>query len=194
MVPVVVILFSSCNGSSAPQHQPEATPKPLLEEKSASSFLKSARRDLVESLYNDIVDKTPALKALETEIHELGDNKNDSTKAFEDFNNKNSAYYTDANAYLTDLKDAVLKEKIQLMLQQSQAAYIANTASLNNLEDLINTKTESLNDLHILLKITTTMAVIEKYQHTNMPTDKPLLHVLDNYDATISKTKALSKK
>jgi hypothetical protein len=174
--------------------QKEMAPQPLEKEKSFDISLRSGRRNLVERLYDDVVNKTPALKQLEAEINALEEGKSDSTKDFDDFNNKNSDYYADGALYAADVTDSVLKEYIKKMLTESQARYKGKAENLTNLEGSINSKSETLNDLHILLKLSKTIHIMENYQNTNMPLPRPLENIADSYNIAIKKTDSLAKK
>ena len=162
---LIILTFASCKNSSAPNNQKQETPK-ALQDKSTSYEISYSRgtEDLVHSLYNELLEKTPELKQLENEIDNIVQNKIDSTKLFGSFNGKNQAYYQSANGHVEKIKDSVLKNKMKLVLENGLAKYNSSILAHTNLLKTIDTQQLSISDLHTVLKITRTMQLIEKYQ------------------------------
>src|SRR5882757_4366399 len=117
---ISVILFS-CNNNraSSPGMKQQETPKALQTDKSSSeiSFSSKSRGygDLVDELYNELLEKNAALSSLEHGIEKIKDDSKDSAELFNAFDAKNSSYYNAATRHLGSVKDAVLKERIKLL-------------------------------------------------------------------------------
>lgn len=193
------ILIVSCNSKKAPDRTnvPPETPKALQDDnKSSDISLVSKKRysdDLVEELYNELLEKNSALNNLEKNIEQLKDNSRDSAITFNAFNTKNDAYYGAASAHLGNIKDSAIKQKIKLLIDNSLARYQNKIAAHKNLIASIADKDMTLDDLHVVLKLIQTMAVIEKYQNSGLPSTQPLDVISKKYDRAITVTDAASK-
>jgi hypothetical protein len=196
----ISVIFFSCNNkrSSAPENKPQETPKALQTDNNSSkgSFLSKSRGydDLVDDLYNELLEKNAALAALEHDIENIKDDSKDSAETFKAFDNKNNSYYNSATSHLESIKDTILKERIKLLVTNSLSKYKAKTAAYNNLLAAIATKDISLDDLHIILKLTQTLVMIGQYQSNDLPSTKPLENTSKAYDKIMTTTDALSKK
>ena len=196
---ISMTLFS-CNNKapSSPEKQQQETPKALQTDNSSSdySLLSKSRGpgDLVEELYNELQEKNAVLHTLEHGIKKIKDDSKDSAAPFNAFDNKNNSYYDAATRHLGSIKDSVLKERIKFLVTSSLSGYKTKTAAHNNLIAAIAAKDISLGDLHIILKLTQTLGMIEQYQAGNMPSTAPLEHIGKAYDKIIATTDSLGKK
>lgn len=158
-----ILTLFSCDSSSTQDKSQNQTPK-ALEDKSSSYEIVSKRGydDLVEGLYKELADKTSDLKELEIQVDKLADSKGDSLEQFNIYNGKNKSYYQSAESRIEQIKDTVIKEKMKLLIQTSLTKYGSLVSKHNNILDLIEKKTITLNDLYLILKITRTLPLIEK--------------------------------
>lgn len=174
----------------------EETPE-ALQEKPASSELsfKKGRyhADLVESLYKEVEEKTPSLHELRSAIYTVARQKRDSIFLFEKFDSKNREYYTSAGEHINKIKDSVLHQRIKILLGKSQEQYNAAISSNRQWIDILEKRVATLHDLFIILKLSKTIPVIEKYQAGNQPPPGSLAAVASEYDKTILQTDKLSK-
>jgi hypothetical protein len=192
---LIFLTFSSCDNLPKEDKTKHETPNALKEEGSApESFVKRNNEDMIESLYNELVTKTPELKALEKNIESLSGEKNDSNDLYKKFNDKNQEYFGSANSNVEKIYDSVLKQKIRLLIFNSLAKYNTKISKHEDLLKSIDLKTVTLNDLHNFLKISTTLPLIEKYQNENLPTTKPLENVSQHLDETIKRIDTLIDK
>jgi hypothetical protein len=188
------ILFFSCNSVSEHESINHEEPK-ALEEKSSYEEISKVRNDnLVESLYNELVEKTPELKQLESKIEVLEKSKNDSIILFTKYNQNNQSYYHSVNSNLVQIKDSLLRNKIKLLITNSLKKYNSQILKQEELLKLMDLKSVTLNDLHTILKITKSLSVIEKYQTENMPSAKSLERYLKELDGTIQTTDSLANQ
>jgi hypothetical protein len=149
---------------------------------------------LVNVLYAELAKKNPALNELEEKIKRIEESKTDSLKYFDLYNVKNNAFYTSAKAMLEQVRDSTIKAKLKVMVDKSLNSYNELTSDHTALLKQLDFKNSSLNDLHILLKISTTLPLIEKYQKQSKPTTKSITGLIKEMDKAIKKADTLSKK
>ena len=178
------------------QDKPEQETPKALEDKSVSSEILSKRGydDLVESLYSELLDKNQDLKNLENKIQELNQSKNDSTKSFDNFNTKSINYYSAANRRIDQLNDSLLRIKMRTLISSSLTKYKSSITTHETLLKTIDAGGITISDLHTTLKITETLPLIEKYQHNNLPSTKPLEGFIQKQNQAIKLADTLSKK
>lgn len=184
------VLFSCSNNKS---EQKAETPV-ALQDKSSDFISKRYDGDLVETIYAELAEKTPELGALEKKINSLNEKKSDSIKYFTDYNNKNQSYYQAASAKIKLVKDSVLRAKINLMIEQSLSRYNKSIALDRELFNQIEKKSIALNDMHLALKVTRSLKVIENFQRSNKPSKKPINGIIKELDSTIKLVDTLAKK
>jgi hypothetical protein len=192
----ILLVLTSCNSSRKQENPEQETPK-ALEDKSASSFEIVSKRgpdDLIESLYNELADKTPELKKLEDKIDDLNKSKPDSTELFDKYNEKNQSYYNAANSHVERITDSLLRDKMKILIANSLAKYNSLISTHTGLLKSIDTKGLTLNDLHTILKITRTVPLIEKYQKDKLPSSKSLEGFSKRLEEAINFTDTLIKK
>ncbi len=199
----IAIVFASCKQTAARQQNDQAkkeppkieTPKSLKQEATDVSLTSSARgSDLVESIYEELVDKRPELKAIENEIESIGESKGDSVNAFNLYNNKNTSYYNATSSYIDQIKDSALKNRMQQLINNSQSDYTNSIAQHTSLLNMIATKEVALNDIHTALKLMTTMQAVQNYQKTDLPSTKPLTALAKQYDKLTQQAEKLAKQ
>lgn len=193
IIPVFIVL-SFCACSNSTNDEKLDIPKALDNQSSTEILTKSRNDDMIENLYAELVDKTPELKDIETEIENIQKGKPDSVNPYRDFNNKNAEYFSSANNNAEKISDSLLKIKIKTFILNSQSAYNLKISKHEALLAAIDTKVLSLSDLHTFLKIAKTIPVIEKYQDENMPRTKPLEGLLKQLDRTTKKIDSIIEK
>jgi hypothetical protein len=189
-----MLLAGSCKNKRTPENNNPETPVALQEESSSILSKKRGSGDLVESLYAELVEKTPELKDLESQIGEFDNRSPDSLEAFERYDGKNSLYYNSAKYHYELIQDSVLKERIRSVIANSQASYASRISNDTLLISQFKNKKIHLNDLHIILKLSRTLPLIEKFQTDNRPSPEPVKSVLRVLEELIRKTDSLSKK
>jgi len=183
-------ILSSCTRRQT-NHQNNETPKSLDDKKSYSLISKRGQTDMVESLYDELVSEKAELKQLENEIDDLHDQAPDSLSVFENFNSKNNKYYSSAKQHVDQIKDSVLKEKMKMIIRNSQTNYDNRIAALSGLVNQLNDREITLNDYHLILKLNKTLTMIEGFQKNNLPSIKPIGSVISKYNKLIQKTDSL---
>jgi len=191
----IVLTLASCDNSRTQDKPKQETPKGLQDKNSSYEIIsKRSYGDLIEGLYSELLDKDKNLKNLENEIKALSESKGDTTESFDNFDNKNKSYYSSANSHIDQLSDSLLKEEMRTIIKNNLANYNLLVARHNQLLNIIETKSTTLNDLHIVLKITKTIPVIDKYQKDNLPSIKPLESYIQKQNEVIKHADTLTKK
>lgn len=194
----LLIALNACNSNNkrAVESTPaSATPVAFQDEQKDYSLLKkrSYNDDIVEELYKELLDKNKPLSDLENGIEKLKDNSSDSAKSFTTFDNRNTSYYNSTATHISLIKDSVLKNKIKQLIDNSLSKYNSKITGHKNLLSTINSKNLTLDDLHVVLKLTKTLAMMEKYQSGEMPAVQPLEDINKAYDKIIFQTDSLTK-
>jgi hypothetical protein len=184
---ILVLILASCNNNRTQEPPRPETPK-ALEDKSASYNIISKRGgvDLVESLYNELIDKDIELKKLEEQIDDLNNSKSDSIESFDEFNEKIKSYFNAANNHASTIEDSVLRGKMKFLLASNLKSYNAQVARHNELLEIISTKQMTIADLHNVLKIVKTLPLIKKYQKDNLPNTQSLEGFIKQQDKTLN--------
>lgn len=190
----VVIVLTACDAGETQPKQAAQAPVKLGQESSLGDVLRSSRQDVVNQLYQNIADTTPQLQALEQEIAGCKRAKTDTLKAFDDYESVNGAYYLDAGNIADGIKDSLLRKQMQKVLAESKDAYNNSTGTLRNLAKQVEARDTALNDFFIILKLTKTLAAMEKYQDKGRPAEGSVNNLLKLYGNAIKKVQNLTKK
>jgi hypothetical protein len=185
---ILVVIVCSCK-------EKKKNPPAILEGKKidVSSLYKKRSNDLVEALYEEIVNQSAELQELENQLAELKKQWPDSSEAFKRFNEKNAGYYTAAEQDLATITDSALKKKMRAIIAESRKNYTDSIAPWTKLDSLASKRAATLNDLHTLLKLVKTLPLIEDFQKNNNPSAEPGSTVISHYDELIQKLDSLSK-
>jgi len=193
---LILVTFVSCDNARIKenQEQNQETPKALQEEKSIDIVSKRGYDDIIESLYKELAGKTPELKDLETKLKALSTSKSDSTEQFDKYNGNNSSYYNSADNHLKQINDSTLRKRMKSLISSSLTKYNSKVYRHTELLKSIDKKTMTLDDLHEMLIITTTLPLIEKYQNDNIPTTKSINGYLKQLDKAVKIENSLLEK
>lgn len=182
---LLFILFPSltaCNSGHrkpATVQQKRETPKALKEETADVSYISKSRlADLVEELYDELVEKDSSLKNIELMIASYRGDKPGSLEPYNVFNSKNQSYFNSAYNHLAEIKDSLLAQRIKAAIVDGGLNYSNKISGFEAIIKELEKKTASIDDLHVALKITTTLAVMKKFQQDNLPSSKPVEAVL----------------
>ena len=193
---VILLTLVSCDNARIKenQEQKQETPKALQEGKSYEIVSKRGYDDIIESLYKELADKTPELKDLETKLDALSASKSDSTEKYDKYNEKNHSYYNSVDNHLKHINDSTLRKKMKTLISSSLTKYNSKVYRHTELLKSIDKKTMTLDDLHEMLIITTTLPLIEKYQNDNLPTTKSINGYLKQLDKAVLIENSLLEK
>ena len=131
---------------------------------------------------------------MESRLDELPEHRGDSTKAFDSYDYKNNSYYSFAREHIKDIKDSVLRGKMERLIAASDTAYRVLTADHRALLTGIDEKALTVKDLHTMLKLTRTAVVIGQYQKGHLPGTGPLQRLFKEYQGVEQKLKEMGKQ
>lgn len=168
---LLLTLLTSCAGKQTEHKQTdkkEETPKTLQDHTlDVSGYSRSG--DLTEELYEEVVDKIPALKQLEKDIEALKQQTNQVTGKFNQYNSKSNHYYSSADYKASAITDSLLRQKMNALIAGSRKKYSEKNADINAVLKQISDNSVTINDHHTVLKIMLTLPLIEKYQDDYKP-------------------------
>ena len=170
------------------------TPKSLQEKRISVYSSRSSDGNLVESLYQDLVEKSSDLKQLENDFDGYEKRRGAALDSFVNFDQKSKGYYSAALLYVGKFSDSSLKFKMRDMINESAKKYDTKTNQLQTLLKDISKNAETLNDHHNLLKILLTLPLIEKYQNQNLPKEQEYKQIIDHQAKLIDRTDKLVPK
>ncbi|WP_337965050.1 hypothetical protein [uncultured Flavobacterium sp.] len=185
-----LIILTSCRDNETNVRNSEE-PK-AFEEKSIDIGRFRKGNDLVEDLYQELVEKSPELTSLENELSQL--NTRDTVNVFYNYNQKSNDYYRDAKNQINSITDSVMKQKILNLITKSNDKYVSQKADLKNLMNTINEKRNEINNYHSALKIILTIPLIEEYQKQHLPDKSPYEKVIKKEDLLFEKIKNITPK
>ena len=193
---VILLTFVSCDNSRVKENQDQnqETPKALQEGKSYEYASRSGNDDIIESLYKELADKTPELKDLETKLEALSASKRDSTEQYDIYNGKNQSYYSSADNHLKQINDSTLRKKMESLISSSLTKYNSKTYRHTEILKYIDRTTMTLDDLHEILIITTTLPMIEKYQNDYLPSINSINEFSKQLDKVVQLENSLLEK
>ena len=172
----------------------QETPQALQDGNSELKSLTRSSNDLTEELYQELVDKTPALKKLEEDINAIQPKQSLVEETYIKYTSKSNMYYANANTKTSTIKDSLLKRKIVNLITNSNNQYISKSKELTSLFDHISDNTATLEDHHSVLKIVLTLPLIEKYQNENSPDKKEFRDLIFKQEKLKKQTDSLTPK
>jgi len=192
LFPIISLIGLSCNNKTNDKLD---VPNALSESESYEISSKRSQINLVDALYADLAEKTPELDHLEKNIVAMLRSKEDSLEKFQSFNQKNETYYEDAIFLKKQIKDSLLRNKINALILKSSLKYKANTKIQHDLIKKIDQQIIAIHDLHAYLKIVKTLPLIEQYQRIHhKATVKPLEGYLKEVNKTLKLVDTITKK
>ncbi|MBL0098507.1 MAG: hypothetical protein IPP46_20030 [Bacteroidetes bacterium] len=190
---LIVMLTVSCDNGKT-ENNPSVThntPKALKEDKlDIKSYSRSG--DLTEELYQELVDKTPALEQLEEDLYAIKQKPNALSNTFYNYDSKSTGYYSSANYKSNSISDSLLRMKINKLIATSSKHYSAKTADLNALLKEIAKNAVTLNDQHLVMKIVLTLPLIEKYQDEHKPDKSDFIDVKGQQEHLIERVDSIT--
>ena len=190
--------FMGCHNVKQPVDQPKKeTPKALQDDKGdvrSSLFYKRGSNDLLNELYQGLVNENQNLKDIEKLLEGNNTEKIDILDKYSVFDSKNESYYTSAHSQCMEIKDSVLRKKILSVIKLSSDQYKDRTSHLTAMIRNIESKNISIQDYHTAMKVMVTMPLIENYQHENLPKDSIYKGFSKQQDMIINKMDKIIKK
>lgn len=140
----------------------------INEDKVLNSF--SSRKygdDLVEEIYQEILNKDRDLTKLDNKIKDLNKRTDAVIGEYNSVLSKSSEFYKIALSKTKTFKDSLLAQKIDSLIATSSNLYAGKTFSINTAIDNARSNQDKINELYTAYKIKRTLIEIEKFQNTN---------------------------
>ena len=152
------------------------------------------RSNMVEMYFQEIVNKSAPLAALETELREVNQRQDKLEDEFTDYDNVSKEYYRDANAIVNAITDSSLKRKMLGLMTESNEKYQTKTTDIRNSLKEFTRNDVVMADYHRVLKLVTTLAFIGKYQVDKKPEPQKYRDLSKDQLTMIEKIKAQTPK
>lgn len=163
-----LFLFYSCglksNRLSSDSDTTKEIPKVLLDEKYESFSRLKSSEDLMEEIYEDLLNNDEKLKKLDESIKENFRKMFTVVKDFEEYQRKSSQYYSSALSNANRISDSLEKAKVTLDIKNSQLRYESLIHNLSKTDSLIRETSGKIRESYIAFKIQKTLPIIEKFQ------------------------------
>lgn len=173
------------------------TPGPLQDDKGSLADISSQRGgsvSMVDDIYRDIAAKQPDLKSLEDQLTMFNAEVPDSLAIFYRYSQKSAQYYSSAKLTVDAIQDTILKQRLKVMINQSQARYGQKTNKFDLLNKQLKNDEAIIADYHNMLKVVATLPVMQTYQDKNIPNIKPVTALSNKSTALKGKVIELTKK
>ncbi|MEM0575832.1 hypothetical protein [Flavobacterium polysaccharolyticum] len=182
-----IFLIVSCNENKRENKNSEIQNPEAFQDDISLKSLSKRGGNLIEELYAELVEKTPELKKLETELETFQETPSETQNIFYNYNGKSTQFYGNATGFANQITDSLNKKRVLDLIKKSNEKYDSESKEINELVKQISNSQNSIQDNHNILKIVLTISLIEKYQKENLPKKKQFLE-------TIAKQKELNKK
>ena len=182
-----ILLIFSCNGNKRENKNSEVQNPEALQDGIKLKSLTKRGRNLIDELYAELVEKTPELKKLETELETFQETPLETQNIFYNYNGKSSQFYGNATVFANQITDSLSKKRILALIKKSNDKYDSQSKEIDELVKVISNSQNSIQDNHNILKIVLTIPLIEKFQIENLPKKEQFLE-------TNAKQKELNKK
>jgi abortive infection bacteriophage resistance protein len=193
----VALTLYAC-GSKEPEKAPTVATPDALQDKSESKISLSSEyrtdNDLVGSLYMEQVEKSPVLKSLEMDLKDLANKPNAAQQSFNNYDQKSVEYYGDANGYIKDIKDSLLRTKMLAAVAASQKRYSKITTDYDAIFERMKQNEILIQDHHTVLKVLSTLPMIEMYQTTSKPDKKEFNKIIEDQRKALQRMDSVSPK
>lgn len=184
---IVTLMSCSNNPSASPKAEIPEIPEALQNENSSKIMYGRSKEDLVDVLYNELLEKDKDLKQLNDDIQTLNSKSDELTKAFENYKVKSDNYYNSASSKVAQMKDSALSKKLQAYINSSLHKYQNGNSGLEDLKKQISNNALSIHDRLLAMKILLTLPVIEQYQQSNRPESKAYKNLIQQQEELLKK-------
>lgn len=192
----LLLALSACHSADTTSAPPTADVPKALKENDKGSYVSTKRMsgNIVDDLYAELTEKNDDLKQLENRLSELRAGQHDSLKTFNTYDDKNTEYYNTASRYMAGCHDSALAAKTKTLILASMKHYDGAVKGYKDIEEAISKTAVTLDDLHKLLKVVSTLPLIEKYQRGQLPSARPMQNYLYQQAAAVKQTELQLQK
>jgi hypothetical protein len=151
------------------------------------------RGNLVDELYNQAERQNSTLESIANDIERFYKKETDALEKYNEFTAYHNHYYTDAKFSITAVNDSIIKQKAANVIKTSETAYRAKLVDWQNTIATLYKQEQELKDLQQLLKIMTTVPVVEKAQNSDLPSSENIKQAQTDLLKVIQKIKEITK-
>jgi len=151
------------------------------------------RGNLVDELYNQAERQNSTLGNIADDIERFYKKKADALEKYNSFSAYHNHYYTDAKFNITLINDSTIKQKAANILKASETAYRNKLIDWQNTIAALYKNEQELKDLQELLKIMTTVPIVEKTQNSDLPSSDNIKQAQADLQKVIQKIKEITK-
>ncbi len=149
------------------------------------------RENILDKLYDELKEQRPELQQLEVQIHAVDQEKDKALADYKAYHAKNEEGYQIATEYMGNIKDSLLRNNIELLINKSQYAYDQQNAAMALADATLESRSTSLHDHQEALKIILTLSLMEKYQKKLELNASEYEKIITRYNNTIHRADSL---
>lgn len=196
LISLSIFLFGSLGLASLginlnPDSSQKEIPKAFKENYLADSFSsgKYGNRPIIDQLYIEAMEQNIELKNLHSDLVTISAYKHNNLKDFNKYRRNNLKYFSEVNQSVAKIQNPELRQLSRDLFSSFEKQYYNGLSDLEDLNNYIEVAEDEVNDLHILLKLMSSMDVIETYQLENYPDRKSLEEVIVKYESLTKQLK-----
>lgn len=188
LITLVIFLSGSIGlatiGIDSRSSDSQEVPKAFKDDYLSDSFTKGryGKKAIIDQLFIEAIENDIKLKTLYEELITINAAKHNALEDFNAYRTNTLNYFSEANRLSTSLNDEVLKKRAMEMLHLMQDSYTESISELKSKEDIIDEYEAEVNDRHTLLKLITSMQMMEDYQSRNLPKAAPVDEMIIRYE------------
>ncbi|RKD92866.1 hypothetical protein [Mangrovibacterium diazotrophicum] len=194
---LITITLSCSNDKSkvAEQNTNQQTPDALVDDNKidVSSYSKRYDSDIIQQLFDEAVETNESLKSLTSDLKKVREHKSDSLMAYEIYRRNNQDYWNTLARYSSQLSDSTLRQDLNKLIETLKAKQLKKTAQLDEVASQVDSATQKLNDLEILMKILVTQPMMSNYQRNELPNLKTVESVKEALESSIKQLEPYAK-
>lgn len=176
---ILSLFLLSCQQEAV--NKEEEVPNALKEDSELAFSIESNSRgkgDLVEKLYNELLENSERLKNIELQTDLIRKERYEVEGRFEKYNSNSTIYYSQAKDKISNIRDSTLKKELARILEKSEQYYQQSIAEWKALLEQANSKAAEMEDRILAMKIMLTLPILENYQKKQLPEASQMLEIL----------------
>jgi hypothetical protein len=144
--------------------------------------------DILESIYEEVLNDNPELETWENNIRNLKDEKYQKEDKINQFDDKNHSYYSAAREKSNKILNKELKEIIDMEISKSESQYNQKIEKVRSLQNKIGELDLRINDYENAVKVLYTLPYIRNYQNNDAPNQEELKKTINEYEKLLKES------
>lgn len=189
LISLCIFLFSSLGlatlginlNSDSNTHE---VPKAFKENYLSDNFSKGryGNRPIIDQLYVEAMEQDIALKSLHSDLVTISAHKHTNLEDFNSYRTNNLNYIGEFSNAVNRIENPELKSIARDLLKSFEDQYASQMTALIESNNTIESIEDEVNDLHVLLKLTTSIKVMDDYQSKKFPDIEQIDDVIIRYE------------